>query len=177
MLRQVAPMIQIAFEPAYDPYHTAFRFLLQGKYAAESIQIAKARIVDIFVLEPFRIERIRVPNSMRRSKSLAVSCQPPFYGQRPSTQSLFNQARAIQDAALQTMALRGLISLDKFELGQLRVIEENFPKEMSILINEQTEKLRPALQFLLDDLGQFPFDGRGGMKDRTQLGEFKYDVV
>lgn len=170
-------MIQIAFEPAYDPYHTAFRFLLQGKYAAESIQISKARIFDIFVLEPFRIERIRVPNSMKRRKSLAVACQPPFYGQRPSTQSLFNQARAIQDAALQTMALRGLIALDKYEIGQLEVIGERVPGEMSRLINLEIERLRPVMQFLNDDLGQFPFDGVGGIKDRTQLGEFKYDVV
>ncbi|WP_390477448.1 hypothetical protein [Altererythrobacter sp. MTPC7] len=41
----------------------------------------------------------------------------------------------------------------------------------------ETAKLEPLLSFLFNDLNQFPFDGVGGIKDRTQLGEFKYDVV
>lgn len=170
-------MIQIAFEPAYDPYHTAFRFLMQARFSSQPLSIARVRIFDVFVLEPFRIERIRVPNSLRRRKADAAEHQRPFYGNRPSTQSLFNQMRPIQDAALQTLALREIISMTEFQEDRIQLIENNCPSELLQRIDSENEILHSVLSFLIDYLGEFAFDGVGGIKDRTQLGEFRYDLV
>ncbi|MDA9918524.1 hypothetical protein N9D37_01365 [Erythrobacter sp.] len=170
-------MIQISFEPAFDPYHTAFRFLAQTRYVAEPIAAQRARIFDIYVLEPFRVKDIRVPQKLKSKAKAAANCQRPLYGRRPSSQSLYNRMRPIHDAALQTLALHGAMNMTTFEHDKLNLVSSWLSTKAVSAIDREVERLEPLLEFLHETLAEFSFDGVGGIKDRTKLGEFKYDVV
>lgn len=170
-------MIQISFEPAFDPYHTAFRFLTVAAFSRAPMSLRRARLLDLFFLEPFRAKDIRVPPKLKPNARNAATCQRPLYGKRPSSQSLFNRMRPIQDGALQTLVLKGFFAPEEFKQDILKLEFERLSDEVEAAVSAEIERATPLLNFLIEDLSQFRFEGVGGIKDRTKLGEFKYDVV
>jgi hypothetical protein len=61
-------MIQLAFEPAFDPFHAAFRVLrLAVCKGGEPTQLMRLKVLDLFLVEPRRCLEIRVPASVEES--------------------------------------------------------------------------------------------------------------
>ena len=171
-------MIQLAFESAFDPFHAAFRILRQLEYIGGSpIAVARLKILDAFVAEPQRCLGIRVPPGLKKKAKLAAACQAPIYGSRPSIGALYNRMSPMQDAAIQTLVLQGLLDADAFTQGMAIRSGVSLSKELSERIEISNEAQENLMEFLLKDLDQIDFNGPNGLKARTSLGEFRYDIV
>ena len=171
-------MTQLAFEPAFDSYHTAFRLLRQIEFRSlAAVQISRLKILDVYVSEPQRSLEIRLSGTLKKKARLAANCQMPIYGKRPSSTTLFNQMRHIQDAAIQTFVLQGILDADAYRSGAALRTDEKISAELSEKISAANEKHSDLMTFLCVDLDEIPFDGAGGLKDRTSLGEYRYDLV
>lgn len=87
-------MIQLAFEPAFDPFHGAFRLLRQAIFRGSKYStVSRAKLTDFFVAEPRRCLDIRVPPALKGAAKRAAATQVPTYGRRPSASNLFNRSR------------------------------------------------------------------------------------
>lgn len=171
-------MIQLAFEPAFDPFHAAFRVLRQVVYRyPRPIALARAKILDVYMAEPARCLDIRLAGSLKKSARQAAAFQPPVYGQRPSAQVLFNRMSPMQDAAIQTLVLQGILDADAFGQDQLVRGDESIPEGLEARVKEVNAAQAALMTFLLSDLDEVSLDGPNGLKARTKLGEFRYDVV
>ena len=171
-------MIQIAFEPAFDPFHTTFRLLQQLEYRGrQQVEIARLKILDVFVAEPRRCMDIRLPLNLKKVGKSAAACQSATYGHRPSKQVFFNRMVPIQNAALQTLVMKKFLDDVEFQKGfALRTIQP-LPDELRHRIEEVNGVELALLDFLVNKLDVIPFHGLGGLKDRTGLGEYRYDLV
>lgn len=171
-------MIQLAFESAFDPFHTAFRLLRPlHMNVAEPIMIERMKILDVYMAEPRRCTEIRVPQAMKRSARQAAHCQHPTYGRRPSTNALFDRMKAIQDAAIETLVMQGLLDSDAFSKQFAKRSEFALASPIIERIERANTEQAPLMKFLYQDLNAFSLDGQNGLKDRTKLGEYRYDVV
>jgi hypothetical protein len=174
----VARVIQLAFEPAFDPFHAAFRLLRPNLFTeTAAIPIERLQILDVFVAEPRRCLEIRVPRAMKRSAKLAAEAQRPTYGRRPSTVAFYARMRPMQDAALQTLVMQGLFDGDAFSQGMALRTDVPVPLKLSKRIEASNFAEFNLMKFLYENLSDFPLVGVGGLKDRTGLGEYRYDVV
>lgn len=178
MLRPVAYMIQLAYEPAFDPFHTAFRLLRQADTKElPRGRIERVKILDVFMAEPRRCLKIRVPQKFKKSAAKAAACQPPTYGRRPTTNALYNRMSPMQDAALQTLVLHGLLDADAFAEGWVLRTEFDLSEALQRRITSVDIAQADLTSFLFSELNSIPLDGANGLKDRTGIGEYRYDIV
>lgn len=171
-------MIQLAFEPAFDPFHAVFRILRQMEYrSGVPVPILRVKILDLYLVEPRRCLDIRLPPQLKRAAKQAASNQPPTYGQRPSATVLFNRMSPMQDAAIQTLVIQGILDGDAFSQGQVVSGEIPVPEGLKSRIDGANAREEALMSFLCADLDEIALDGPKGLKNRTELGEYRYDIV
>lgn len=171
-------MIQLAFEPAFDPFHAVFRVLRQVEYrGGVGVDIRRAKILDVYMVEPVRCLEIRLPGAAKKSARQAAVHQPATYGQRPSTTVLFSRMTPMQDAAIQTLVLQGVLDGDAYGQGFLLRGETSLPENLTGRLAEANGVQATLMNFLGPVLDGVPLDGVNGLKARTGLGEFRYDIV
>lgn len=171
-------MIQLAFEPAYDPFHAAFRILRQSAYRqCQPSPIPRVKLLDVYLAEPIKCLDIRLANPLKASARRAAKCQHATYGHRPPATGLFNRMSLMQDAAIQTLVMQGILDGDAYGMGQVRLVEGVLPAKLAAKIDALNADQADLMTFLFKDLDAIPFEGLNGLKDRTGLGEFRYDIV
>lgn len=171
-------MIQLAFEPAFDPFHAAFRVLRLVAYKGRTpTQLMRLKVLDLFLVEPRRCLEIRLSPPLKRAAKLAATNQPTIYGQRPSSTVLFNRMSPMQDAAIQTLVSQGFLDGDAFSQGQILVGDITIPRNLAARIAHVNVLQASLMKFLYSDLDDVPLDGPKGLKDRTGLGEYRYDII
>jgi hypothetical protein len=173
-------MIQLTFEPALDPLHAVFRFLRLKDTLSTTSRAHRdlARILDFYLLFPFRIEGIRLAPQDRKYKWLSKfysSIMP--YGQQPEDRILFSRMEPMQIAALDTLASRGFILPEDWRLGEVKSTDLEPPLPIVERIRATNEADAALLEFLSALAVNYPLTGRDGLKDRTGLMEYRYDAV
>lgn len=172
-------MIQLSYQAALDPFHALFRLLRlwpvlnRGPLPRETI-----RILDFYLLFPFRIGEIRVAKPHLRYKRLAktyANTRP--YGEQPEGRALLNRMEPIQDAALNTLAANGLIDPDQLFLGEVRITDAPIPEDIAPRVRAMNDSQADLIEFLGILGSEYNLLGPDGLKDRTGLLEYRYDPV
>lgn len=171
-------MIQLAYQPAYDPYHTAFRLLrlTMGKPTA-AFKIDQLRILDFYLAFPSLVSDIE--GLKRKVKTAGLDEIPPAYGELPSAGVIFRQMAPIQEAAIQTLCLQGIFDFDKeaFFTGSVSLLEARLSDQLLSSVFKKNQEEQNLMAFLLSVLFELPLDGPNGLKHRTGLMEHRYDYV
>ncbi|VVP56402.1 ABC-three component system middle component 5 [Pseudomonas fluorescens] len=173
-------MIQITFQAAFDPFHASFRFfrLLEIAQGLGELTVDQARILDFYLLFPFRVGEIKLLARHRKYKRVAtefIHLRP--YGELPSSFVLFSRMQNIQVAALDTLVDNGYLIDDKYA----QKIIDPTGKIAAPEIAERVEKLNSEQSALVDFIrvliSEYSVYGREGLKARTGLLEYRYDTV
>ncbi|NKG03002.1 hypothetical protein GO287_04934 [Ralstonia solanacearum] len=85
--------------------------------------------------------------------------------------------RHIQEEALRSIAASGLIDMEPFAAGYVIRTNTPLPESLEIKLTEFVEANQPIAEGILTGLSQIPLLGQNGLKDRSQLMEFRYDVA
>ncbi len=178
-------MIQLAYDTAYDPYHTAFRMLRLCTYAEQtSLQIGKIRILDFYLNFPHLLNEFfiqagnRLPpggKNILKKMDFAKFHEP--YSELPNIRSLFYQMEVIQASAIQTLCLRGFLDMSAFKEGSISVLQERIPTDLLEVLKIRNDEQDELLNFLVNFLGVIEMDGSKGLKALTHLMEHRYDAI
>lgn len=171
-------MIQIAYQPAYDPYHTAFRLLrLTAAQPRKSFKIEQLRILDFYLAFPSFV--LSIEGMKLKVKRAGLNESPDMYVDLPSAIAIFRQMAPIQDAAIQTLCLQGIFDFEKetFLKSHIRLSDRGLPKPLVEPVTERNREENVLIDFLLNELYQIPLEGVKGLKHRTGLLEHRYDYV
>jgi len=173
-------VIRLSFQPALDPLHAVFRLLRLHALIRRlgSLEIDQIRILDFYLIFPFRIAEIRLRREHVRFRKIAA----PYgltkpYGFQPEDRVLFERMRPIQWVALEALAAKGFISSSDLEKGLVRFTERPIPTELMARIDEANyadKKLFEVLELLVSE---YPLHGVDGLKARSGLLEFRYDAA
>ncbi|AUR04580.1 hypothetical protein PhaeoP72_02628 [Phaeobacter inhibens] len=176
-------MLNISYSASYDPYHTAFRFLtlLQSR-VSENADYDWLKIADFYLCFPHRLSEFRVPreiNGMKKRINGLVRALPDVhYAALPDSNVLFDRMSVVQDTALSALSKQEIVRLSvlnnrRYVSLQTSSIPRPLAEDVHMAANNQTE----LLSILADDFLKIKILGPGGLKDRSGLGEFRYDTV
>jgi hypothetical protein len=165
----------LIYHPGFDAYHCIFRLLAVIENVGD-LEIDKARILEFYLLYPSAVTAIKFPQGMEsiRKDSKAVA---NVYHDPINLRATFRDMRHFQDAALKCIAAARLIDLERFEAGFVTRTKVPLPTSINSLLSIFLEQRDPISRFVLKDLSTIPLFGAKGLKDRTELMEFKYDLI
>jgi len=173
-------MIQLSFQPAFDPYHAIFRILRLRSIlpSDDHAHIDRVRILDFLLAFPFRLEFVRVFPKHRRLRNLAVKESGAIpYGEQPDDQTVLGRMKIMQTAALETLASAGFIDQGKLEIGQVLFTDRPLPVELESRVEDTNKKHSHLIEFLTVLSREYELLGLDGLKARTKLMEYRYDAA
>ena len=180
MFCAVAQMIQLTYQPAFDPSHTVFRFLRLRQVVLAEVALPRdhLRVLDFYLMFPFRSDEIRVFPRHRKFKKLAqqyAGVRP--YGDLPDDRVLFHRMSPIQGAALDTLAQKGLLDAQEYKRGIIAPTATTLPAPLQAKLEEANVQQKDLLDFLTALATDYDLLGSNGLKDRSGLMDFAYDAA
>jgi hypothetical protein len=173
-------MIQLSYQAAFDPFHAMYRDLriLNAIGPFKPLFVDHVRILDFYLLFPFKISAIRLIPQHRRFRGLAddyENAQP--YGSQPDNAQIFARMKPIQIAALESLAEKQIIDAAELKNGNVIRTEISLPPALVARVSSANAR-EPQLMEAISALGsEYPLLGQNGLKDRTGLLEYRYDAV
>lgn len=171
-------MIYLSYHPCFDAFHCIFRTIrIFRSLGVEKMEVDRLRILDYYLLFPWRASAIRLPRADLPLRAIAKKLEAnKGYATMPEGAVLLGRMRAPQLAALQTLVNDGVLSGDILNEGNVRVDGARIPShlaEIADVRNGQEGEVVTILAALL----KYPLLGGDGLKGRTGLMEFRYDNV
>jgi hypothetical protein len=173
-------MTQLTYQPAFDPYHSAFRLLRQRPLIEKLGALFKeqVRILDFYLLFPFRVRDMRLKSAHQRYKALAekYAFLTP-YGEQPDPHLLLTRMEPMQAAALETLSSHGLIDSGAHRGDEVKATRQPLPAPIAQRINDLNAEQADLMEFLEILATQYELLGPQGLKARSGLMEYRYDAV
>lgn len=171
-------MIHLSYHPAFDAFHCIFRLLrIKNREEFTEIELDKLRILDYYLLFPWRASSIRLAQKDIPIRKVAKNLESiEDYATLPVGGVLLERMRAAQVAALQTLADDKFIDIQKLQNNIVCFRKKEIPNELKKLIHERNSQEEEKMQ-IIDVLNAYPLLGIDGLKDRTTLLEHKYDRI
>lgn len=176
-------MLNISYSAAYDPYHTAFRFLtLLRASSKEPKNYDWLRISDFYLCFPKRLSEFsaprKVPGLQGRISRLVRSLPDVHYASLPESRVIFERMAIIQDTALSALSKKDMVSYSLS--GNQRMValgNQEISEPLVSEVDSAIAKNQSLLKILAEDFVEIEALGSGGLKDRSGLEEYQYDTV
>lgn len=167
----------LIYHPAQDINHCIFRTLLLLENSVhESIDVDLYRLLDFYILFPHLLKKISpLPSPIKGYKRLLVEIPEPFESMI-NIKRVLHELEQLQTVALQNLIAKQIIDIESFKLRKIKrtkePIPENLLKEITLCAIAQEEWFR----MLANEFPILEFSGKHGLKKRTGLMEFRYDM-
>lgn len=165
----------LIYHPAFDPHHCAFRLLSLTDVRRE-LEFVRARILDFYLCFPAEVASVQVPQSFIEIKRAARAIKNPYRGPVSSLRT-FREMEAIQSVAARLIASAGLFDAESLETGWIRRTDQEPPPELANSLRMYLNGLEDVQKYIASSMVDIPLLGVGGLKQRTGLLEYRYDVA
>lgn len=170
----------ITYNPAFDLYHSIFRMahILLKMDEHKPVEIDRVRIWDFYMLYPVQLNHVSLKmdeKEIRDARKL-LKLKETNYDYKGDTRKLFEWIKPCQISALGCLVSCGILSKEAFEVGNVLVSNHDKLNAFVEHAGDISVHERNILKFLSFLFSGMPLTGNYGMKHRTKLLEFKYDV-
>jgi hypothetical protein len=100
-----------------------------------------------------------------------------IYRDPVSSKRTFAEMREVQMAALGCLAAAGFVDDQQFQRGIVERTNLPLSKAIESAVIGYIDHERHLLDVLVGNIADIPTAGRNGLKDRSELLEYRYDVV
>lgn len=175
-------MTQLSYQPAFDPYNAMFRILQlrDGSWIEKAIQYDALRIADFFLLFPFYLQdkdiRYKLEHRAIRSVGKKYEAKKP-YSRLPDKRSLFRRIEPFQIAAIGSLVNGGFVDAESWERHTVKATEKELPEALLTQIEGENSAHSELIEAILKLMCDYPVTGKDGLKHRTGLLEYRYDIV
>lgn len=175
-------MFSLAYTPAYDPYHTVFRYLVLLTSAENlSLPYRAARAADFFLCFPWALRDMRAPRDVpgfARDRNGIVKKYPQSdYDLFPSSRVVFERMEMIQATAISALAGADMIDPTALEHEKVTLVIGSLSDDLESSVESFRAKQPELVQFLTGNFPKIDQLGKDGIYARSGLGEFSYDVI
>ena len=167
----------LTYHQAFDSYHCFIRiisFLMKGK--VQDHDIDSIRIFDFYFCVPSALINFKFPQELRRYRKLFKD-KTNHYNDVPNQRELFFELKLIQNSAFDQMISLGLIDYDLFHKGKVSLVRDKLPAKLETAIEMSVSIDSDVREFVLGELVEIPLLGVNGLKDRSGLMDYRYDLV
>lgn len=160
-----------------DPHHTFLRLSTILKIFHEKgikeVEYDRLRILDFILAKPTIIAEMTWDKEWSVSKSTFNKLKHE-YNIFPK-ETLFHQMKYIFDIVILTLEKLTIIISDISASPRYNIVIENLSAELQEVINAQQSINTDAIAFIKNHLVDYPLLGKGGLKNRSTLMEYRYD--
>lgn len=170
-------MVALVYHPAYDPYGCVLRSVQFLTASDQALFAEQLRLFDFLLLFPEFISTFRLSPSTR-SRFKRTSFRPRFrYEERPPAKRLFSEMELSFEAALQTLKTKEIIVSTDINTDIFLLNRKAVPEGLDALVAKRNVIEAELIEFLIHLNSSFSFFGPDGLKARSGLMEFRYDIV
>lgn len=173
-------MTQLTYNEAFDPYHAVFRFLRLNLACDIDTRLPfdTLRILDFYLLFPFRLQEMKLfaGDTAWRKVSKAYEDRAP-YGAMPEDSIIFARMEPFQRAAATSLVRSGHLSSEAWGSNEVQFTPEILPLSVAARCSTVNAEMTDIIGILCEIKARYPLGGRGGLKHRTGLLEYRYDSV
>ncbi|WP_157807963.1 ABC-three component system middle component 5 [Marinomonas sp. ef1] len=142
----------------------------------DEIHLDLFRIIDLYTLFPHLIKEIKpFPNQLRMYKKFIKDIPDP-YERIGNIKRVMFELEGVQTTALQNLLAKGFIDLEAFKLKKIRRSKISLPSIISDEINRNDIATSEWFKMLVNSFYHIKVKGKAGLKSRTGLMEFRYDL-
>lgn len=166
----------LTYHPAFDSYHCAYRtLLLTTKMSEEIVEIERMRIWDFYLVFPAETNRISIPRDLWSLKQSANK-RPNPYEELIDPQRVFERMKLFQLAAFRYLAAFGFIESREMAHNVLKRTSKPIPNKLLSSMERLDSREQYVIQLISSPLNELSLYGDKGLKFRTKLLDFKYDI-
>jgi len=167
----------LIYHPVHDLNHSLFRALMILEISDnDEISLDLFRIIDFYVLFPHLIKEIKpFPNKLRKYKKFINNIPEP-YERIGNVKRIMFELEAVQTTALQNLLAKGFIDLETFKLKKIRRSSISLPSAVINEVCSNNVAKSEWFKMLVNSFCDIDVKGKTGLKSRTGLMEFRYDL-
>lgn len=173
-------MTQLTYNEAFDPYHAVFRFirLHQACDISERLPFDTLRILDFYLLFPFRLQSMRLFSDDKEWRKLSRSYEDQApYLTMPHDGSIFPKMEPFQQVGATSLVRNGYLSAEAWGENEIQFTSRAFSPAVVKRCAELNTQMAAFTDVLCQLKLRYPLNGRNGLKDRTGLLEYRYDSI
>ena len=166
----------LIYHPVYDINHCIYRILRFLEVSDRpSFGWEQLRLLDFYSLFPHLLKSIvPFPRELRVYKKI-ISRIPDAYESMPNDKRVFHEMMPIQNTAIHNLIARDLIKSERYAEQIITRSEILLPGRLIEKINDDPFIKEEWYLFLVNELHSINFDGKKGLKSRSDLMEYRYD--
>lgn len=164
----------LVYHPAYDAYHCLFR-MMSIIERVDEVELDKLKILDFYMLFPALLKLVRMPRQFTKFKKDAERIKNEYHDPINPLVT-FKDMKHIQEAAIKCMLATGYIDSKFFSEGIIKRSDKKIASSLKIKMDDFISRREPFSSFIIDKLAKFHLVGPDGLKSRTQLMEYRYDI-
>lgn len=167
----------LIYHPIHDVNHCVFRVLLILENSQHNhIDLDLFRLIDFYLLFPHLINMIKPFPSELASFKKVIKQIPEPYELIGNVKRTMYELEAIQTTAIQNLMAKNLIEIDSYKNNSLQRTEELLPKSIYEKVISSEVVKEEWFRMLINEFPTVNFFGKKGLKARSGLMEFRYDM-
>lgn len=166
----------LIYSQAYDLYHTMFRILQIMEKTEQDLEVDKLRILDFYLAFPAELLEIRSFKGFKKYEKF-LKAESNSYERVIDRKRLFIKMEHIQVSAMKALISYDLFDADEFKNGTIKRTDVQLSKSLSSRIQIANDENQNLITLITGPLASMNLYGHLGLKERTNLIEFKYDAV
>lgn len=171
-------MSSLVYHPAFDPYHTILRCLRASTVLNDKFYREELELFQFLILFPEILGSSKL-TAVTRSAWAKLKWRPRFpYEMRGDMGKTFKSSKSAFEAAFQTLVKERILSETVADdEATLSVSWHNVPESIVEIVDSRNRDESELISVLEKIVHDIPFFGSSGLKERTGLMEFRYDVA
>ncbi len=166
----------LTYHPAHDPSHCIFRILCLLKDINKSlVSVDLIKLLDFYVLFPHALKSLSLPKGNLGVTNNFKTIKEP-YENLPSPSHLMFQLSLIQDQVIKSLFAKGILNQDTKSSDYIALNKDKIIDNIAALIDDSAFRKEQWYQDLINIVAQIPLKGESGLKKRSGLMEYRYDV-
>lgn len=167
----------LIYHQAQDINHCVYRQLsILENTDHDKMTIDVYRLIDFYCIFPHLLKEIKpLPRSISKLRSALSDVEEPFESLR-NTKRILHELENLQSIAIQSLLAKKLLDREAFDKGYLKRSDENIPDLLLDSIGSSKFTDTEWFKVLVNDFPNANFFGRGGLKARTGMMEYRYDL-
>jgi len=167
----------LIYHPIHDINHCLFRMLLiLEKTCHDEIQWDLFRLMDFYLLFPSQVREIKpIPRALSSYRKM-INDIPDEYEIITNPKRLFFDLLGIQTPAALNLVGKEYLCLKKFGEGIVKRTEAPLPEKLILEMEGCNLVKKDWFDLVVNQLPLVEFLGKSGIKDRSSLLEYKYDI-
>lgn len=165
------------YHPAQDINHCVYRVLLILESTEhQSLSIDIYRLMDFYTVFPYLLKSIKpLPTPINKHRKKFADIQEPFESLKNVTR-IMHELEILQTVAFQNLLAKDFLCKESFDKGILKRSSTQLPSQMKISLESARLVNQTWFSVIVNEFPKAKFVGKSGIKARTGLMEFKYDV-